>query len=96
MVFFPIVTQLLVGLGFFSSSWGGETLCRLRMEDLTHRCDNLPLSTWEGKKVMLSRKKQVLDCVLVVKFFMKRALNIEAVARTFRPPWCTKEKLPYY
>ena len=60
------------------------------MEDLTCRCDNLSLSEWEGKKVMLSKKNQIPECVLVAKFFMKRALNIEAVARTFRPLWHTK------
>ena len=60
------------------------------MEDLTCRCDNLSLSEWEGKKVMLSKKNQIPECVLVAKFFMKRVLNIEAVARTFRPLWHTK------
>ena len=41
--FFPTITLLLVGLGLFLS-WGGETMVRLGMEDLTCRCDNLSLS----------------------------------------------------
>nr|XP_023917378.1 uncharacterized protein At4g02000-like [Quercus suber]POF04428.1 uncharacterized protein CFP56_32041 [Quercus suber] len=60
------------------------------MEELTKKCDNLSLSTWEGKKVVLSKKNQVKECVIAAKFFTKRALNIEAVARTFRPLWRTK------
>ena len=60
------------------------------MEDLTRKCDNLSLSKWEGKKVVLSKKNQKLVRVLAVIFFTKRALNIEAVARMFRPLWRTK------
>ena len=62
----------------------------LRMEDLTSKCDNLSLSKWEEKKVVLSKKNQRPKCVLAAKFFTNKALNIEAVARTFRPLWCTK------
>lgn len=60
------------------------------MEELTSKCDNLSLSAWEGTKVVLSKKNQATECVLAAKFFTKRALNIEAVARTFRPLWRTK------
>ena len=60
------------------------------MEDLTRKCDNLSLSKWEGKKVVLSKKNQKLVRVLATKFFTKRALNIEALARMLRPLWCTK------
>lgn len=61
------------------------------MEDLTHKCDNLSLSAWEGKKVVLTKAKRVSDYVLVAKFFTRRAVNMEAVGRTFRPLWHTKE-----
>ena len=61
------------------------------MEDLTRRCDNLSLSAWEGKKVVLSRTNQASDCVIAAKFLIKRALNMEAVGRTIRPLWHTKE-----
>ena len=60
------------------------------MEELTNKCDNLSLSAWEGTKVVLSKKNQAIECVLAAKFFTKRALNIEAVAQTFRPLWRTK------
>ena len=60
------------------------------MEDLTRKCDNLSLLEWEGKKVVLSKKNQLPKCVLVAKFFTKRALNIEAVVHTFCPLWRTK------
>ncbi|XP_050259025.1 uncharacterized protein LOC126704027 [Quercus robur] len=60
------------------------------MEDLMAKCDNLSLSEWEGKKVVLSKKNQRPECVLAAKFFTKRALNIDTVARTFRPIWRTK------
>lgn len=61
------------------------------MEDLTRRCNNLSLSVWEGEKVVLSGTNQASDCVIAAKFFTKRALNMEAVGRTFRPLWHTKE-----
>ena len=60
------------------------------MDDLTCKCDNLSLLEWEGKKVVLKKKNQKPECVLAAKFFTKRALNIEVVARTFRPLWRTK------
>ena len=71
---------------------GEDTLFCQRMEEITSncKCDNLSLSAWEGTKVVLSKKNQATECVLAAKFFTKRALNIEAVARTFRPLWRTK------
>ncbi|KAL0009324.1 hypothetical protein SO802_010826 [Lithocarpus litseifolius] len=61
------------------------------MEELTRKCDNLSLSAREGKRVILSKKRHVSEFVLAAKFYTKRALNMEAVARTFRPLWRTKE-----
>lgn len=61
------------------------------MEELTRKCDGLSLSAMEGEKLILPRKLTKADHVLAAKFLMKRNLNIEAVARTFRPLWRTKE-----
>lgn len=66
-------------------------MVRIRNGGLTRRCDNLSLSAWEGKKVVLSKAKRVSDCVLAAKFFTRRVVNMEAVGRTFRPIWHTKE-----
>ena len=61
------------------------------MEELTRKYDNLSLSVREGRKVILSKKCHGSEHVLAAKFYTKRALNMEAVARTFYPLWRTKE-----
>ena len=61
------------------------------MEELTRKCDGLSLSAKEGEKLSLSKNLSKTDHVLAAKFLNKRNLNIEAVARTFRPLWRTKE-----
>ena len=60
------------------------------MDDLTHRWTKLSLSNKEGKRVILSKGKQSQEFGLAVKFFTKRAVNIDAVAKTFRPLWRTR------
>ncbi|XP_050243995.1 uncharacterized protein LOC126692427 [Quercus robur] len=62
------------------------------MEELTSKCDNLSLSVREGKSIILSNKHQESKFVLAAKFYTRRALNIEAVARTFRPLWRTRDR----
>ena len=64
---------------------------RLGMEELTRKYDNLSLSVREGRKAILSKKCHWSEHVLATKFYTKRALNMEAVARTFYPLWRTKE-----
>lgn len=61
------------------------------MEDLANRCEKLSLSAREGRKVKLSNNQRASEYVLAAKFLTRRALNMEAVARTFRPLWRTKE-----
>ena len=63
----------------------------LGMEEITCKCDNMSLSAREGKSVILSKKRQESKFVLAAKFYTRRALNMEAMARTFRPLWRTKE-----
>lgn len=61
------------------------------MEDLTRRCDRLSLFAKEGEKVILTKSHASTNHVLVAKFFTKRSLNMEAIVRTFRLLWDTKE-----
>lgn len=55
------------------------------------RCKKLSLSARKGRKVRLSNHQRISEHVLAAKFLTRRALNMEAVARTFRPLWRTKE-----
>ena len=61
------------------------------MEELTRKCDGLTLSEKEGERVVLPKKLTKAENVLAAKFLTKRALNVEAVARTFHQLWRTKE-----
>ncbi|KAK9991880.1 hypothetical protein SO802_026865 [Lithocarpus litseifolius] len=55
------------------------------MKDLAQRWQKLSLFEEEGRKVDLKNNKEVRRWVLVAKFYTRRVVNIEAVARTFRP-----------
>lgn len=61
------------------------------MEEITSRCEKLSLTAREGRKGRLSNQQRASKHVLAAKFLTMRALNMEAVARTFRPLWRTKE-----
>ena len=61
------------------------------MEDLAQRWKKLSLSEAEGKKHDLTKDKKVSKHVIAAKFFTRRSVNVEAVARTFRPIWRTKQ-----
>ena len=54
------------------------------------RWKKLSLSEAEGKKHDLTKEKKISEYVLAAKFLTRRSINIEAVARMFRPIWCTK------
>lgn len=62
------------------------------MEDLAKDWKKLSLSTKEDYRFDLSKKQKVQNYVLAAKFFTRRVLNIEAVAKTFRPLWRTRGK----
>ena len=40
--------------------------------------------------MILQRKKKKIGSVLAAKFFTRRTVNVEAVAKTFRPLWRTR------
>lgn len=60
------------------------------MEDLTKSWTRLSLSEKEGEKLDLSKEKKTQGFVLAAKFYTRRSVNLEAVAKTFRPLWRTK------
>ncbi|XP_023888298.1 uncharacterized protein LOC112000407 [Quercus suber] len=60
------------------------------MEDLAQSWKKLSLTDEEKTNVDLSSDKRNKGSVLAAKFFTRRSLNIEAVARTFRPLWQTR------
>nr|XP_023889748.1 uncharacterized protein LOC112001798 [Quercus suber] len=60
------------------------------MEDLAQRWKKMSLSVDEGNKVDLTAKKKAGEHVLAAKFMTHRNVNLEAVARTFRPLWRTR------
>lgn len=55
------------------------------MDDLTKRWKDLSLSEAEGNKVDLSKKRKTGEHVIAAKFLTCRNINVEVVARTFRP-----------
>ena len=60
------------------------------MESLTKHWSNLSLYDREGGGVHLVKEKRLSECIIAAKFLTKRALNIEAIIRTFNPLWRSK------
>ncbi|XP_075664974.1 uncharacterized protein LOC142634558 [Castanea sativa] len=60
------------------------------MEELTKHWSNLSLNEREDGALKLTKDKSNSETILAAKFFKKRALNIEAVIRTFNPLWRSK------
>ena len=61
------------------------------MDDLTNRWRSLSLTEEEEEaKVDLTKEKKKTGSVLAAKFFTRRTVNVEAVAKTFRPLWRTR------
>lgn len=59
------------------------------MEDIANRWKKLSLSDTKGMNVDLSKERKPMESVPAVEFLTRKSMNIEAVARTFRPIWCT-------
>ena len=60
------------------------------MEELTKSWSCLTLSDVEGSQVSIIEEEAVFEFVLAVKFLTKRALNVEAITKTFTPIWRLK------
>ena len=60
------------------------------MEELTKSWSCLTLSDVEGSNLQINEEVAVTDFVLAAKFLTKRALNIDAIAKTFTPLWRSK------
>ena len=61
------------------------------MEDLTRSWNKFSLSKKEEKGVDLFTNKQIQYVCLAAKFFTRRTVNIDVVARTFSPLWSTSK-----
>ncbi|KAK9983952.1 hypothetical protein SO802_033477 [Lithocarpus litseifolius] len=60
------------------------------MECLSKHWSNLSINDREGGGVFLAREKSSSECIIAAKFLTKRALNREAIIRTFNPLWRSK------
>ena len=63
------------------------------MEDILYDWKKLSLTKEEDTKLSLSKSKNLCskEFVLAAKFLTKRALNVEAMGRTFKPLWRAKK-----
>ena len=59
------------------------------MDDVLKDWKKLSLTDTEGAKVSLKKSKKLnnREHVLAEKFMTRRALNVEAIGRTFKPLW---------
>nr|POE93752.1 hypothetical protein CFP56_30522 [Quercus suber] len=64
------------------------------MDDILHDWRKLSLTEEEDTKLSLSKSKNLRskEFVLATKFLTRRALNVEAIGRTFKPLWRAKKE----
>ena len=60
------------------------------MEELTKTWNSLILSECEGTNFRIKEEQAKTEFILAGKFLTKRALNIDAIAKTFTPLWRLK------
>ena len=60
------------------------------MEELTKTWNGLTLSECEGLNFHIKEDQVKTEFILAAKFLTKRALNIDAIAKTFKPIWRSK------
>ena len=61
------------------------------MDDILNRCASLQLSEREGAEVIIDALVTESNRVLAEKFFTKRRVNLESVARVLRLIWKTNQ-----
>ena len=57
------------------------------MENLTRHLQNISLNAREGEEQGLDNELSTQNFTMAAKFLTKRALNVEAVTKTFSPLW---------
>ena len=64
------------------------------MDEVLSAWENLSLTAEESTKLSLTKSKNLREkeYVLAAKFLTKRALNVEAIGRTFKPLWRAREE----
>ena len=55
------------------------------MEELAKTWSCLTLSNMEGSQVSITEEEAIPEFVFTAKILTKRALNVEAIAKTFTP-----------
>ena len=83
------MTSILCTRGLISSL---STLS-IPLEEILYDWKKLSLTDEEDVNLSLSRSKNLRskEYVLATKFLTKRALNVEAIGRTFKPLWRAKK-----
>ena len=61
------------------------------MDEITNRCAGLRLSAKESAEVEIQTSEMEAGPILVGKFYTRRWVNLESVARVLRIAWKTKE-----
>ena len=64
------------------------------MDDILYNWKKLSLTEEEDTKLSLSKSKNLrsMEFALAAKFLTKRALNVEAIRRIFKPLWRAKKE----
>lgn len=57
------------------------------MDDLTKHWNCLSLSEREGYDICFKKDRYSKEHIIAARFLTRRALNMDAVARTFKPLW---------
>ena len=81
------ITKLSLRFVVFSFGGWGNTVF---MDELTNHCKGLSLSDREGPTFNLEEEMATPEFIIAAKFFIRRALNMEAIALTFQPLWRSK------